>query len=1189
MKKPLLFLVCLLLTGPVAFAQQRITLNQALVKIQAFYGTKFSYAEHLTDNMYVQLKTPLSKNQPVENVLKEILYPNKLLFLYVQHNYYTLIKDTRDQPSKNRVEASAPGYTEIVEPESAYIETIRGTITDSHGKPLIGATIKSDRGNVGVTANSDGQYTLRLTQPTQHLTVSFVGMVTQRVAVGNRTMINVILEENTQELKQIEILSTGYQKIPKERATGSFSQVTKEIKDVPSINLMERLEGAMPGVNFNVRKNTIQIRGVNSFGSGANTNPLIVIDGFPAIDPELTSRGTSQYTAGAILSRYNPEDIASITVLKDAAATSIWGAQAANGVIVIETKKGRPNTSSINFSTNLSISRPANLSSLTTMSSAEYIALEKELKDRGFYSDPTNWDSSWMNFNQNRPLSDALEWMFRVDRGTATVSQRDSALSALAGINNQSQIRKLLLQNAISQQYNLSLSGGGPNSTYYLSTNYSKDIPVFRSNQSESYFVTANLGNQFFQNRLRLNTSLNYNISNSINNSAAINAITTSNLGLRPYESLEDAQGNHIQRYYVYRQDVAQAFEKKGYLPYGYNPIDELNYSKYTTQENRLRFGADLTGKLTDWLDLTVAGQWQRNLVNGVSLDELQSYNMRNRLNYATSISPTTGSIVYGIPFGGSMISRNQINDSYSLRGQFNINKSWHQFAQLNMVAGSEIRQTFNNAQQQTRYGYNADTRSSLAFNPSVAYTTIDGYSSILGYNDGAITYDRMRYLSYYSNAGLSFLNNRYSLSASIRFDDYSLAGISRSRRARPLWSTGVKWNIKSESFMNTVSFFDDLQLRLTYGIAGIIPTATSNSTLINTFGADNLTNEAYASISTPANSQLSWEKTASSNIGLDFALLNNRLSGNFDVYQKKSTDILGQFPYNSTYGWSTLKFNSASMENHGYELGLKAEVIQYRGFRWSSAFNVSYNTNKVTDTRFNQTTVGQILSNVFLNGMPTDYLYAYRWAGLDNRGQGQIYNKSGEIVSDQVGVNSLTREDLVYVGRTTAPYFGAFINNFSYKGWTLAVRFTYAMGHVFRRPSIDNYPDYQATALSGLMGTQKDLALRWQKPGDEAFTNVPGLANISYNSVNRYKLSDLLTESASHIRFQQLSLGYQLGESLLKKLPVKSASLNVTARNLGLIWVKNKAGVDPEYYRTNNYANLPPVTSFFFGLNASF
>jgi TonB-linked SusC/RagA family outer membrane protein len=1187
MSKKMLVVMCFLcVTLPLSlFAQQQVPLKKALEEVKAVYGAKFSYEEHLLDDIYITKKVPLTKKDPLESVLKELLYGNGFLFIYIQKNYYTIIRDNRPKPGTGEAEAAQPEGLE-------YVQTITGTVTDTDGKPLTGVTVLPEGYAIhwGSTTSSDGRYNLRLREKTNGLVFSFIGMAPHKEAVDGRTVINVRLETDIKQLNEVNVVSTGYQRIPKDRATGSFGLIDeKTIRSVPAVNIMERLEGVVPGVRFDVRNNRINIRGVNTLGTSDGSTPLIVVDGFPAIDQSLAKRENAGSSVGTILSRYNPEDIESITILKDAAATSIWGAKAANGVIVITTKRGKKNSSEINFSTNLSISNPSNMKNLNRMSSAEYIELEKEMKELGYFTDPINWDNSWMTFNQNAPVSEALEWMFKTDRGQATTKQRDSALSVLGGQDNREQIRDLLLQRAVSQQYNLSFSGGGQNSTYYLSTNYTKDIPVFRSNKGESYFVTANMSNELFNKRVTVNTGINYNYVNTSSNTAALNAIGNTRLGLRPYEMLQDAQGNPIARSINFRDEVAADFLAQGYLPWTYSPLQELNYGFSTTKENRFRFNADINTKLTSWAGLSVAGSLQRTTGAGAILGELNSYDTRVLVNTGTT-KGTNGRLVYGVPYGGKLTSQTYNDAAYSLRGQLNINKSWGSMYSLSAVAGTEIREQTGDRYSQTRYGFDEDTYSSASWNPNMEYKTIYGWNYTLGYSDGAITKSINRFLSYYGNAAFSMLNNRYTFSGSMRFDDFNLLGASRSQRAKPLWSAGAKWNVSSEDFMRNVNWLSNLNVRLTYGTGGSVPTSASNAAILNLGGIDAVTQEPVGSVLRPANNQVSWELTRTGNLGLDFSLFNNRLSISADAYRKKTTDILWQFPVNSTYGWSTLQYNAASMKGHGYELGLRAEVIRSKQFRWSSTFNISYNTNEITDARFIRPSGIQLVSGGnFVEGMPLDALYAYRWAGLDNKGRAQIFDKNGKIISADDGNNIITADDIRYMGRTTPPFFGAFFNDFTYRSFTLGVRISYEMGHVFRRYSIENYPTYMTSSYSGLIGSQKDLALRWRKPGDEAFTDVPGLANVSTNAINRYKLSDMLVESASHIRLQQISLGYQLPPQLLSRIKVKSIGVNASVRNLGIIWRKNKAGIDPSYVASSNYTNLPPAPAFYLGLNASF
>lgn len=1185
MKTKLLVPIVCLMSTTGSFAQKRASLSQALSEVTRIYGTKFSYEEGLIRDAFVNSEhIPKNKRLPVESVLKELLYPNNYLFLYVQNNYFTIIRDSRGKKDNDG--------------DERFWKIISGRVKDSKGAPLVGVTVMSDGYAVrtGVTTSSDGSYTLRLTNPADALIFSYMGMEPQRRVIGSSDQINVTMEQVVNVLDDVEVVSMGYTSLPKERATGAFGRVTaKQLQETPSINILERIQGLVPGVYVDPRTNAIKIRGVNTFGSDTPRDPLIVIDGFPMAETvdarfSLTDKGNTQSSGGAILSRINPNDIESITVLKDAAASSIWGAKAANGVIVIETKKGRNTAPSVNFGTSLSIASPADLNKMDRMSSAQYIDLEKQLVEEGFIADNIV-KNSWDPFNISKPHSESLEWIFRVKRGTATEQERDAALARLAAADNRSQLKDYLLQKATSQQYNLSVSGGANKNTYFVSANYNKDVPVFRANKAESFNTTANLTNMLFNDRVKLATGITYNYGNSIGNSAAINALSSniSSGGLLPYEQLKNDNGNNIRRYIQFRPEIMQDFEKKGYLDWAYNPIEELDAASYNDQSHRLRMHMDINTKLTSWADFSVMGQWQRELENQENIDGVNSYGQRNLINIGTTFNDK-GNYVYGYPMGGRLGIRNYNGSQYLFRTQLNINKPLGAASEhnLNFLAGAEWKQNSYRSSTDAYLGFNADTYSSAVINPRGSYKTIYGWDSYFSSN-ASIAKNRNRALSYYSNGAFSAFNGKYVLSGSIRFDDFTLVGASRSERGKPLWSIGGKWDAKKENFLKESKWADALGIRMTYGVNGTLPTGANRVVVINTSN-DLITNEVTATIASPANSQISWEKVKTFNVGIDYGIWNNRLQFNLDYYTKKSSDIIYDFPYNPTYGWTSLKFNSSTMEGHGIDLGMSAIWLRSK-VEWKTLFNFGYNTNEVTDSRFKSPTrvLDYITGTIPIVGNATDYMYAYRWAGLDNQGRSQIYKQNGEIVSADAPATALTPEDLVKVGRTTPPYFGGLFNTFSYRNFTLGVRITYEMGHVFRRLSVQNYPDY--APYSGAIGLQSDLAKRWRQPGDEAFTNVPGLskAGYQYNSLSRYANSDVLVISGSNIRLQQIDLGYNFPFKMLERTPFKSVNVNASVRNLGLIWRKNKDGIDPSYRTLNNYSNLPPSPTYFMSLNLSF
>lgn len=1062
-------------------------------------------------------------------------------------------------------------------PQAQY--ELTGVVTDSKGNPLVGVNVilVSNPANWDITREK-GEFRI-LVNSDDSIRFDYLGYKSQTIAINNKKFLKVVLTPDVMELTGVAVVaSNGYTDIPKERVTGSFEVIgAKELAEVPTVDVASRLEGKMAGVNVDPRTGSITIRGTNSY-SGVGT-PLIVIDGFPQPinDFFFSKRGVS---GASILSYLNPDDVESITVLKDAAASSIWGSRAANGVIVVTTKKGKKAEPTISFNTTTTIGEKMDLGKLRVMNTAQYIDYEKDLVAGGFVVDNiSNW--------QAKNPSAAQEIMFRQQRGEISLTERDQLLNQLSQNDNLGQISKYLLRNSATTQYDLSVSGGSDKSTYYLSLGYNKDEAAMVGNESKSYNVTLNNSFQL-KSFLKLNTGINYVSSNYQTNMVANEALSNvSNTALRPYDMIADANGNGIDRYIIFRPEVAQGFEAKGYLPWSYNYLDELNYSNVVTKGANIRLNASLTATVTDWLNFEASGMYTSIGNKTRSLSELDSYYARNLINEATSVS-TAGKLVYGVPVGSYLYNTTNSNESQSMRFQMNINKNFNDNNSLHFLAGSEIREERREGSTQRYYGYNLDTNSGQSVNPTVYYTTIYGWQNIIGTSDTSISKYRDRYLSYYGLASYDFMN-KYHVSGSVRFDDYNLLGASRKNRALPLWSVGGKWDVNKEFFLRDVKWLSDLALRVTYGKSGSAPGGGfgSQSAVIGVGSVDYNTQLPIAYISLPENPDIKWETTSSLNFGLDYGVFNNRLRGGVDVYYKKSKDILTNLPFNPTTGWGYLNYNTGTLEGHGIDLSLSGTIIN-AAFKWNSSFNFAYNTNEVTDSRFIPTTANQYLSGSTMKGNPIGYLYAYNWAGLDANGQSTVYKQDGTIINSNQGIAMIDKEDLKYMGTTVAPYFGGFMNDFNYKNFRLGVQITYYAGHVFRNTVLQNYPSYSGVQY-GAVAKDELIAERWRQAGDEETTNVPGLANISYNSLNRYQMADINVLPADNIRLQQISLGYNVPSEWLEKTFIKSLSFNFAARNLGLLWVKNDLGIDPQYLSNNNYNTLAPQRNYSLQFNCSF
>lgn len=1058
---------------------------------------------------------------------------------------------------------------------------IKGTVTDKKGNRLIGVNVLLVGTQIWDVTREKGDYRIEVIA-TDSLRFSYLGYKTKTLAVKDKKVLNVILEPQVELLKDLVVVaSNGYTDLPKERATGSFGVIgAKELAEVPTVDIQSRIEGKMAGVKVDPRTGSITVRGTNNYsGSG---NPLIVVDGFPQAEAfAFSKRGVP---GSSILSYMNPDDVESITVLKDAAAAAIWGSAASNGVIVVVTKKGKRGEPVISFNTTTTIGEKMDLSKLRIMNTAQYIDYEKDLVSGGFVVDNIN---NSINSGYAKNPSAAQEIMFRQQRGQISLSERDQLLDQLSQNDNLGQINRYLLRNSLTTQYDLSINGGTDKSTYYFSLGYNNDQAAMRSNDSQSYNLTLN--NTFqLKSFLKLNTGVNYvNSTFQVNNTANEALSNVSDFALRPYDMITDANGNGIDRYIIFRPEVAQSYEAKGYLPWTYNYLDELNYSNVVTKGNNIRLNASLTATATKWLNFEVSGMYTTIGNKTNSLSELDSYYTRNMINLATSVS-SAGKLVYGIPVGSYLYNTLSNSESVTMRFQTNINKSFNENNSLHFLAGAETRDIKAEGSSQRYYGYDLDTNSSIAINPTTYYTTIYGWQSIIGSSDTSISKSHVRNLSYYGLGSYDFMN-KYHISGSARFDDANIIGASRSERAKPFWSVGGKWDINKEFFLRNVNWLNDLALRVTYGAGGSTPTAGFGSTkpIITVGSVDYNTNLPTASISIPQNPEITWERTKTLNFGLDYGFFNNRLRGSFEFYKKKSDNIIANVPFNPTYGWSYLNYNAASLKGHGIDATLSGVIVN-SGFKWNSSINFSYNTNEVTDTRYKMTSTNQYLAGGAMLGESIGTIYAYNWAGLDATGQSTVYKKDGTIVNASQGITNIDKDDLKKMGTTFAPYFGGLMNDFSYKNFRLGVQITYYAGHVFRNPVLQNYPSYSGVQY-GAVAKDELIAQRWRQAGDEANTNVPGLTNISYNSLNRYQMADINVLPADNIRLQQISLGYNVPNKWIENTFIKSLSFNFAARNLGLLWVKNDLGIDPQYLSNNNYNTLPPQRNYTLQFNCSF
>lgn len=1110
----------------VTFNKKNASLRQLFTEIRKQTGYNVLWQREKV-NADVKLDI-LFHNTPLTEVLKTTLEPRLLTYSIV--NKTVVVKP--QEPSLLK---------KITRLFSAI--NVKGIVTDMEtGKPIPGVTVTLKGTRRLVIADEQGSFTFNDVPEDGILIFSNIGYVTTEVNAAVQLTIKLLPFNQT--LENV-IVSTGYQSLPRERAAGSFGVVKQATLDKRSnANILSYLEGQVAGL-LTGADGRITIRGQSTFVN-ANKDPLIVLDGFP-IERSVES--------------INPNDVESITVLKDASAASIWGVRAANGVIVIQTKRGQSSIKpvDINFTSTLSVTQTSDLGKLPYASAASFIELEKYKVDNN------------LTFFTGKPrpaITPVVDAYLNNPSGAAAL------VDPLRQINSYREFKDLFMSPATRQQYAVNIAGKGEKSTHRASFSYDKVNAEFKHNSSErlvgDLFETITL-----LPSLRAEMGLNFVLNHTKNNGMGFADLKT----LLPYQRIVGDNGAYLPQPQTFYQGDKDALAASGY-PYNwnYNMMQEFNNKDNKLTGTSLNATAGLNYKIIEGLFAIAGYQYESGNSTATNLYNEESYFTRNAVNFSTSVKNNV--ITSGIPKGS--IYRESIGRTYShtFRGLLRFdNDLGQQKHYISAIAGMEVRAVGSKLSNQTKYGYNPQSLQFARVNYNTMYTDVRGSQQLIP--DETVFQDNLnRFVSLYSNAGYTY-DDKYTLNASARLDKTNLFGSSDQYRNVWLWSAGLSWQLHKERFLQN-SVFNSLILRVSYGINGNVDRSTSPFLIANV-ATDQQTNQPYAYVANPQNPLLRWEKTTVTNLGIDFALLGGRINGTVEYYNKMSDDLLGNATVNGTYGFNNAYINYASMKNRGADVRLSAQILN-RDFKWNTTLNYSYNKNTVEHVDFPQKTVGSYLAAVAQEDKPLDYLYSYKWAGLSANGWPQVFNENGVAVDYKTDMASTLA--LVYQGTATAPHYGALINEFSYKGFSVLTNFTFKMGHKFRVPVIQYEPITEASQV------HMDWDNRWKKAGDEAFTNTPAApsAITGLNVYDRYtKYADIHVETASIIRFRELLINYAFDSKFFKKPPFSRLTLGLQARNLAT-YKFNKAGLDPEYLvQDRNNIVLAPNPEYSLIIRANF
>jgi len=1044
-------------------------------------------------------------------------------------------------------------------------------VAQADNEPIAGASVQLINSKISSLTDENGLFSIPLERDHDILLISALGYLSDTLSISaTLTEYTIELSTHINQLEEVTV-STGYYKIPIERVTGSYTQIDNALLNRSvGPSFLDRLEGVTNGLNFErrgfsgeqERKPEIRIRGVSTIL--ADKDPLIVLDNFP-------------YEGD--FDNINPNDIENITILKDAAAASIWGARAGNGVIVITTKKGRRNQPlSVNVNTNFKFTgRPDLFYSPNFIASKDFIEIEKGLFNRNFYTE-NDWTS----------LSPVVEALIMERDNLLSTSEINSMFSEFERTDIRQEASDRLYRNQQLKQFAVNISGGSDKNDFYVSAGFDKDLSSIKGNEYQR--LTLKSTNTFRPiSRLEIVTGISYHQNESQNNGVTFTDLYPSGKsGIYPYAKLEDGDGNALPIVKDNRFQYALNSESEGLLNWLYVPLNEINRNSLSNKNKETIIDVGVNYKIIEGLNTAIKYQYQNNIGEARNFYDSESYYTRNLINRFTQVD---GSKV--INEGSILTGRQNSLTGHSLRAQVDYTKSVGR-NNASFLVGSEVRQLKSLANPGYQlFGFDEDVLTSqISPDYTKRYSTRPRNTALLPaipYSIGDVT---DRFISYYGN-GIYTYDKKYTLSGSMRWDASNLFGVNSNRRGVPLWSVGASWNVNDETFWKNEAI-SLLKLRATYGFNGNIFNSASAYPSVY-YAPDANTGLRRALLSGPGNPDLRWEKIGTFNIGLDFSMFDNRLSGSFEYFNQKSKDLVGIDYLDPTTGINSLfgginadiinHINYANMKSKGIDVQLKTVNVN-REIKWESNFLFSYVTNEITN--YKKDPNARALSYIDVNsrpspleGKPYNALYSLPWSGLnpqDGRPQVLVNGDLGNNYSEFL--NTLPVEDLIFHGVSSPPYFGSVMNSISWKSLTLSANIVWKAGFYFRRNGI---------AYSGLYNSwsaHKDYNSRWIVPGDEKYTNVPAMPEATSTAEQQvYTFSEVLVEKGDNIRLQDVSINYLLSRKQWNKSPVETIRFYIYCNNLGILWRANKQGLDPDYPN----ASYPPSRSIAVGIQVSF
>lgn len=1077
--------------------------------------------------------------------------------------------------------------------------TIRGRVVDSAGAPLQGVSVTVRGTQIGTTTNATGEFTVRNVPANATLEISNVGYELQEIPIRRgQTTVAVTMRRSQGVLS--DVIVTGFQRISRKNFTGAATTLKVEDVKIDGVADVSRmLEGRAAGVSVQNVSSTfgsapkVRIRGATSI-NGEN-KPLWVVDGVVLedivnISNDQLSSGDPTTLLGSAVAGINPNDIESFDILKDAAATALYGARAMNGVVVITTKRGRAGKPQISYTGNFSTQLKPRYADYNIMNSAQQMSVWGELERKGLLNSDILSQSNYGVYGKMYELMNAdANGNFPLQN---TTEARNTFLKKYALENTD--WFDILFRNSLIQEHSLSVSGGTEKSQSFFSGSFYNDNGWTIADNVKRY--TLNFRNNYnFSDKL----SAGFQTVGSVRQQRAPGSLTRqSNPVTGQFDRDFDINPfsyalNTSRAITAYDDNGAREYFRRNFAPF--NILTELENNRLLINVIDLKLQGELNYRFANHFRYEFIGAARyvkssteheitenANMANAYRAADNQTIRDRNKFLYRDPDNPEALPEVV-LPYGGFYNRVENSLVSYDIRNSVNYTNIVGKH-NINILAGQQIkyadRQNFSN----TGYGYQYENGGVPFIDYRILKQTIE---SNFPYYEMTKTYDR--FAAFYLNGQYTF-DRKYNIYGTVRYDGSNQLGSAPTARWLPTWSFGGSWNINEESFMRNVKSVDFLKLRASYGLTASMGPATNsnivlkNSTTNRPFATER---ETVIQIYNLENSELTWEKNYQLNIGLDGNLFGNRINFSADVYKRRSFDLISLIKTSgiggSDYDPNAQQFrpykaaNYADLESKGVELLIGGNIIRKQDWGWRTNLTFGYNTNKITNAK-NNPLIFDLVKPEGGNrqGYPVNSLFSIDYVGLVRANGSPLFVNEKDSVTGQVYLQDENIQYLKFEGSVDPKFTGGFSNTFNYKNLSLNIFVTYQAGNKIRLyPAFKNsYTDYDAMP--------KEFYDRWMQPGEEVVPGVQPAILDAYTAYllsgtyayNNYNFSTARVAKGDFVRLKTVSLSYQLGKAALSRVGLTSASITAAAINPWLIYSDPKLkGQDPEFFNTGGVA----------------